>query len=263
MERVYYLIKDTSIFSIIYDLRVLRSLLNWYAVSMPITEEVMFKEIVKGKYYPMDSTTGFKGFKTFADIRDEIKIVEQEANGEVVAFQSEGIYNSVENDPVAGVKKIILKMDAERTNAVINAMRIVAKAVIEEEFDRRFMELDTSSQMEYMSFELQYEEALMYIEDNNADVPLLQALAETREISTGEMANKVISARNLYKQKITTLLKRMTEVKGKFKTANSIRDLNRLYEDCFNIAMPESQAVDEGRVVDFRRVIPVGIGLRF
>lgn len=263
MERVYYLIKDTSIFSIIYDLRVLRSLLNWYAVSMPITEEVMFKEIVKGKYYPMDSTTGFKGFKTFADIRDEIKIVEQEANGEVVAFQSEGIYNSVENDPVAGVKKIILKMDAERTNAVINAMRIVAKAVIEEEFDKRFMELDTSSQMEYMSFELQYEEALMYIEDNNADVPLLQALAETREISTGEMANKVISARNLYKQKITTLLKRMTEVKGKFKTANSIRDLNRLYEDCFNIAMPESQAVDEGRVVDFRRVIPVGIGLRF
>jgi hypothetical protein len=263
MERVYYLIKDTSIFSIIYDLRVLRSLLNWYAVSMPITEEVMFKEIVKGKYYPMDSTTGFKGFKTFADIRDEIKIVEQEANGEVVAFQSEGIYNSVENDPVAGVKKIILKMDAERTNAVINAMRIVAKAVIEEEFDKRFMELDTSSQMEYMSFELQYEEALMYIKDNNADVPLLQALAETREISTGEMANKVISARNLYKQKITTLLKRMTEVKGKFKTANSIRDLNRLYEDCFNIAMPESQAVDEGRVVDFRRVIPVGIGLRF
>lgn len=263
MERVYYLIKDTSIFSIIYDLRVLRSLLNWYAVSMPITEEVMFKEIVKGKYYPMDSTTGFKGFKTFADIRDEIKIVEQEANGEVVAFQSEGIYNSVENDPVAGVKKIILKMDAERTNAVINAMRIVAKAVIEEEFDRRFMELDTSSQMEYMSFELQYEEALMYIEDNNTDVPLLQALAETREISTGEMANKVISARNLYKQKITTLLKRMTEVKGKFKTANSIRDLNRLYEDCFNISMPESQAVDEGRVVDFKRVIPVGIGLRF
>lgn len=263
MERVYYLIKDTSIFSIIYDLRVLRSLLNWYAVSMPITEEVMFKEIVKGKYYPMDSTTGFKGFKTFADIRDEIKIVEQEANGEVVAFQSEGIYNSVENDPVAGVKKIILKMDAERTNAVINAMRIVAKAVIEEEFDRRFMELDTSSQMEYMSFELQYEEALMYIKDNNTDVPLLQALAETREISTGEMANKVISARNLYKQKITTLLKRMTEVKGKFKTANSIRDLNRLYEDCFNISMPESQAVDEGRVVDFKRVIPVGIGLRF
>jgi len=72
MERVYYLTKDTSLFSIIYDLRVLRSILNWYAVSMPISEESMFKEIVKGKYYPMDPTTGFKGFKTFADIRDEI-----------------------------------------------------------------------------------------------------------------------------------------------------------------------------------------------
>ena len=54
MERVYFLTKDTSLFTIIYDLRVLRSLLNWYAVSMPISEESMFKEIVKGKYYTLD-----------------------------------------------------------------------------------------------------------------------------------------------------------------------------------------------------------------
>jgi hypothetical protein len=263
MERVYYLTKDTSTFTIIYDLRVLRSLLNWYAVSMPISEEGMFKEIVKGKYYPMDPITGFKGFKTFADIRDKIKIVEQEANGEVVAFQSEGVYNSIGDEPIPGVKKIVLEMDAERTNAVINAMRIVAKAVIEEEFDKRFMELDTSSQMESLSFELQYEEALLYKKDNNADVPLLKALAEAREITLEEMAEKVISGRNSFKEKITSLLKRMTEIKAKFKNANSIRDLNRLYEDCFNVAMPESQAIEEGRVVDFKRVVPVGIGLRF
>lgn len=263
MERVYFLTKDTSLFTIIYDLRVLRSLLNWYAVSMPISEESMFKEIVKGKYYTLDPITGFKGFKTFADIRDKIKIVEQEANGEVVAFQSEGIYNSVENNPEMGIKKIILEMDDERRNAVINAMRLVAKAVIEEEFDRKFMELDASSNLESMTFELQYEEALSYIKDNSADVFLLTALAETREITLNEMANKIISARNSFKEKITLLLKQMNEIKNKFKNADSIRDLNRLYEDYFNIAMPESQAVEEGRVVDFRRVVPVGVGLKF
>jgi hypothetical protein len=263
MERVYYLTKDTSLFTIIYDLRVLRSLLNWYAISMPISEEKMFKEIVKGKYYPMDPITGFKGFKTFADIRDEIKIVKQEANGEVVAFQSEGIFNTVEHDPDAGIEKIIITMDDERRNAVINAMRYIAKAVIEEEFDKKFMELDTNSQMESLSFELQYEEALAYNHNEEAEVPLLTALAEAREISVAEMAQKIITGRKVFKEKITNLLRQMTWLKAKFKNADTIRDLNRLYEDYFGVAMPETQAREEGRVVDFKRVVPVKIGLQF
>lgn len=263
MERVYYLTKDTSLFPIIFDLRVLRSVLNWYAVSMPASEELMFKEVVKGKYYPMDPTTGFKGFKTFADIREKIKIVEQEANGEVVAFQSEGIYNAVENNPAAGVKKIVLEMDDERRNAVLNAMKIVAKAVIEEEFDKRFIELDTASNMESMSFELQYEEAKLYLEDNTAEVPLLSSLAESREISIEEMVSKVIEGRKNYKQSIIKLLSAMNSLKSKFKNATSIRELNRLYEDYFSVAMPEKQAIEEERIVDFKRVVPVGIGLKF
>ena len=77
------------------------------------------------------------------------------------------------------------------------------------------------------------------------------------------MANKIISARNTFKQKVTSLLKQMTEIKERFKNAASIRDLNRLYEDYFSVAMPESQAIEEGRVVDFKRIVPVGVGLRF
>jgi len=230
---------------------------------MPVSEELMFKEVVKGKYYPMDPITGFKGFKTFADIRDEIKIVKQEANGEVVAFQSEGIYNASENDPVAGVEKMIIVMDDERRNAVMNAMRYVAKAVIEEEYDKKFMELDTNSQMESLSFELQYEEAIAYMKDNNAEVPLLTALANAREISVQEMVHKTINGRKAFKQSITDLLAKMTWLKGQFKNAATIRDLNRLYEDYFGIAMPETQAQEEGRVVDFKRVVPVKIGLQF
>lgn len=263
MERVYYLTKDTTLFSIIYDLRVLRSILNWYAISMPASEELMFKEVVKGKYYPMDPITGFKGFKTFADIRDEIKVVKQEANGEVVAFQSEGIFNAVEHNPDAGIEKIIIVMDDERRNAVMNAMRYVAKAVIEEEFDKKFMELDTNSQMESLSFELQYEEASAYMRDENAEVPLLTALASAREISVQEMAHKIINGRQAFKKSITDLLAKMTWLKGQFKNAATIRDLNRLYEDYFGVAMPETQAQEENRVVDFKRVVPVKIGLQF
>ena len=154
-------------------------------------------------------------------------------------------------------------MDDERRTAVINAMRYVAKAVIEEEFDKKFMELDTNSQMESLSFELQYEEALAYNANEDADVPLLTALAEAREISVAEMAQKIISGRKVFKEKITNLLRQMTWLKAKFKNASTIRDLNRLYEDYFGVAMPETQAREEGRVVDFKRVVPVKIGLQF
>lgn len=264
MERVYYLTKDTSLFSIIYDLRVLKSVLNWYAISLPISEDGMFKEIVKGKYYPMDAVTAFKGFRTFADIRDEVKVIKQEIDGEVVAWQSEGIYLSTKDEDISpGIEKVIIPVDAERRAAVISAMRYIAKAVIEEEFDKKFMELDMSSQMESLSFELQYEEAMLFKNDPEANVPLLTALANAREKSLEQMANIIIEGRNNFKTKITELLVRMTEIKLKFKTAATIRDLNRLYEDYFGVAMPENQAREEGRVVDFKRVIPVKIGLQF
>ena len=89
------------------------------------------------------------------------------------------------------------------------------------------------------------------------------SLAASKEISLDEMVDKVISARTNFKSKITELLTRMSEIKAKFKYAPTIRDLNRLYEDYFGIAMPETQAQEEGRVVDFKRVVPVKIGLQF
>ena len=99
--------------------------------------------------------------------------------------------------------------------------------------------------------------------DETVDVPLLTALANAREISVQEMAHKIINGRKAFKQSITDLLAKMTWLKGQFKNASSIRDLNRLYEDYFSVAMPETQAQEEGRVVDFKRVIPVKIGLQF
>lgn len=261
MERIYYLTKDTSLFSIIYDLRVIKSILNWYAITIPQSEDGMFKEIVKGKYYSMDPSVALRGFKSFSEIRDEVKVLRQDLEDGSAIYQSEGIYLSAIEDSSA--LKIKVPMTNERTKDVLESMKLVAKAVIEEEFDKKFMELDTNSQMESLSFELQYEEASAYMKDENADVPLLQALADAREISVQEMAHKIINGRKAFKQSITDLLAKMTWLKGQFKNAATIRDLNRLYEDYFGIAMPETQAREEGRVVDFKRVVPVKIGLQF
>lgn len=266
MERLYFLTKDTSLFPSIYDIQVIRSVLNWYCISIPKPEEEIFKTAVKGKYYPIDPIVGAQGFLTFADIRDDIKVLKQTYKDGTIAVQSEGIAISTSPSPgdqVVSAEKVKIPMSAERTRAVMDAMILTAKAVIEEEYDKRFMELDTSSHMESLTFELQYEEAKEYSKDASADVPLLKALSEAKEISVQEMVEKVLNSRNKFKTSVTDLLKQMAELKSKFKSASSIRDLNRLYEDYFAIAMPESQAVEEGRVVDYKRVIPILPGFKF
>lgn len=266
MERLYFLTKDTTVFSLIFDIQIIRSVLDWYCISLSKPQEEIFKSSVKGKYYSIDPLIGAQGFLTFADIRDDIKVLKQTYDDGSIAIQSEGIAISTAiaaGDQVVSAEKIKIPMSAERNRAVMDAMILVAKAVIEEEYDRRFMLLDTSSHMESLTFELQYEEVKLYKENSQSDISLLKSLSEAKEISVDEMVDKVLNARNSFKQSVTDLFKGMSELKNKFKNATSIRDLNRLYEDYFAIAMPESQAVEEGRIVDFKRVTPIIPGFKF
>ena len=167
MELLYFLTKDTTLFPIIFNIQVIRSVLGWYCISIPKQEEDLFKSSVKGKYYSVDAATGAMGFLTFADIRSDIKVLQQTYENGSIAVQSEGIAMAFKEDSdVVEAKKIKIPMTAERTKAVMDAMILVAKAVIEEEYDRKYMLLDASSQMESATFELQYEEAQTYKKDN-------------------------------------------------------------------------------------------------
>jgi len=260
LKRFYFLTKDIRLSNSIHDMRILYSNMDWYAVSIPESELVIFSTNVQGKYYPIERDVAFKGFKSFADIRPETKILRQEVEGELVAFDSEGIAMAPDSDEG---KKMVVPMDQHRTECVMKAMKLIAKAVIEEEFDKRFMLLDTASTMEAMTFELQYEEAKAYKENANADCPLLREMSIARNVLLGDMVETVLSGRKKYKDKVVDMMKQMNAVKYKFKIASSIRDLNRLYEDYLGIAMPEMQAIEEGRVVDFMRVVPVKVGFQF
>jgi hypothetical protein len=260
LKRFYFLTKDIRLANSIHDLRVLYSNMDWYAVSIPETEVVIFSTNVQGKYYPIERDVAFKGFKSFSDIRPETKVLRQEVDGELVAFDSEGIAMAPDSDEG---KKMAVPMDEHRTECVMKAMKLIAKAVIEEEFDKRFMLLDTASTMEALTFELQYEEAKAYKEDNTSECPLLHEMSIARNVLLVDMVNMVLAGRKKYKDQVIDLMKRMNDVKYKFKIASSIRELNRLYEDYLGVAMPEQQAMEEGRVVEFERVVPVKVGFQF
>lgn len=260
LKRLYFLTKDIRLSNSIHDLRVLYANMDWYAVSIPESEFVIFSTNVKGKYYPIERDVAFKGFKSFADIRPETKVLKQEIDGELVSFDSEGIALAPDADEG---KKVAVPMDEHRTECVMKAMKLIAKAVIEEEFDKRFMLLDTASTMEAMTFELQYEEAKAYKENANADCPLLREMSIARNVLLGDMVETVLSGRKKYKDQVVDMMKQMNAVKYKFKIASSIRELNRLYEDYLGVAMPEQQAMEERRVIDFERVVPVKVGFQF
>lgn len=260
LKRLYFLTKDIRLSNSIHDLRVLYANMDWYAVSIPESEFVIFSTNVKGKYYPIERDVAFKGFKSFADIRSETKVLKQEIDGELVSFDSEGIALAPDADEG---KKVAVPMDEHRTECVMKAMKLIAKAVIEEEFDKRFMLLDTASTMEAMTFELQYEEAKAYKENANADCPLLREMSIARNVLLGDMVETVLSGRKKYKDQVVDMMKQMNAVKYKFKIASSIRELNRLYEDYLGVAMPEQQAMEERRVIDFERVVPVKVGFQF
>lgn len=277
MDKFYFLTKGGKWMQSMMTLVNYGGTMEWMSFSVASIDKPLFEELIGNqKYYVLQQDVAIKGFRSFGEIRDHVKVYKADLAEDKVAYYNSAMgdaddveleFASQEN-PVTAVK-VEMPLDDNRIQCIIEAMKMVAKAVIEEEFDKRLQKLDMGNHLEEMTFQFQYEEALKYKADDKADVPLLSAVAEARDLTKGEMADRIISARDSYRSRITNLFKKMTEVKQIFKSCSTIVELNRAYEDYFNIAMKEQQAVAEGRIVidpetgDGTRIKPLGIGLNF
>lgn len=277
MDRFYFLTKGGKWMQSMMTLINYGGTMEWMSFSVAYIDKPLFEELIGDqKYYVLQKDVAIKGFRSFGEIRDHVKVYKADLENDKVAYYNSAMgdaedvelnFNSLEN-PVTAVK-VEIPLDDNRIECVIEAMKVVAKAVIEEEFDKRLQKLDMGNHLEEMTFQFQYEEAVRYKQDNTAEVPLLSAVADARDLTKDEMADKIITARDSYRARITNLFKKMTEVKQVFKSCTSIVELNRAYEDYFNIPMREQQAVAEGRIVidpetgDGTRIKPLGVGLNF
>lgn len=278
------------------------SVLDWISFSIATANRSIFEDTYRitnpqNRFYILNEMVGSKGFRSFAEVRDTIKLIRTELDGgeildntaaggvdtdpdnetnvtqtwepTVFAFDPQTKFLTVTQPDTNPGEKVAIPFDQQRKDATVIAMKSVAKAVVEEEFDNRLAKLDLNNILEEVTFVYQWEEAKAWEADNTAEVPILTALATARGLTVEEMVAKINTARVSHKTKVTKLLQKMAEVKSAYKSCTTIKEMNRFYEDYFNIEMPQTQAVEEGRlVIDAEtgvetRTKVLGVGLAF
>lgn len=268
------------------------SSMEWLSCSLETSNYPLFEEMYDqsnplNRHYILNEMIASKGFRSFAEVRDSLKILRTELEeGSVVmntaTEASETGFGSQDFtwDPITRELKLVptqvynpekqeIAMDQQRKDATVLAMKAVAKAVIEEEFDKRLTKADLSNKLEDATFVYQWEEAKAWEADNTAEVPLLTALATARDLTVEEMVARINTARVGHKTRVTKLIQKMAQVKQAYKNCTTIAEMNRFYEDYFNVQMPFQQAIAEGRLTldeeNGREITtkPVGVGLNF
>ena len=209
------------------------SLLNFSCIK--ITEQIfsIYKQLWHGKYIEVESSIAEKGSIHFSEVRD---------------FGREFIGGST----AQYATKIDVEMTEELKSKVTTFMKLFAKEIIEDEYTRRFYALKNVSELESASWEIQKHEAkewLTYQGSDNHQTPFLDYLSIERQIDKTELSNKILEKAELYEDNLSTMLVKMQTILKAFKNANSIWDLNILYEDHFNIMMPTTQAIEVDRTV--------------
>ena len=256
------------------------SSMEWLSCSLEQDNYKIFEEKYDetnplNRHYILNEMIASKGFRSFAEVRDTIKVLSTDlgdgsvlmntATGDAELLEGEETKTGFTNtqfawDPATRElivtpaaeytpTKVTVAMDQQRKDATVLAMKAVAKAVIEEEFDKRLSKLDLNNKLEEVTFVYQWEEAKAWEADNTVETPILSALATARDLTVEEMVAKINTARVGHKTKVTKLLQKMSEVKQAYKKQTTIPDMNRFYEDYFNIQMPFQQAVAEGRLI--------------
>lgn len=136
--------------------------------------------------------------------------------------------------------------ETDQQNA-LKFSQVIMRKILDEIYDKRFIQFNANaSVLETSTWLPQQAEATAYLADNTASVPLITSLAQARDITVAEMANKIINAIADYNSKLSTLLAKKQLVEKEIKSCQSIEDCKRLMHSRFDISMPVSQMTEEG-----------------
>lgn len=235
-------IEDTDsrlVFKELYELQNL--------ACIQISDELfgVFSKLWTGKYIEITENQAKLGSALFSEIKEVAKV-----------WESNGVLSSQEtvsdlDYPEYG-KKVPIEMTDEIKSVVLDFMKIFAKELIEDEYERRFINLRNTNTLEASSWEIQKHEAREWLTYHGAEghvTPFLDYLAIEKEIDKTELANKILAKSEEYQDKLSTMLVDMQKLLKKFEIAPSIWDINILYEDYLGVIMPTIQAIEMGRTI--------------
>jgi hypothetical protein len=232
------------------------SILNWNAYSIEDIDLELMKLTVP-RFVEIEKDVAIFGFKNWGDPRTEIKVYASSLE-EDNSFEDINILDyAPEGEELTPLSKIKIPMTEKRTGVVISLMKIIAKLLIEDEYDIRYDNLIArTSKLERESW---------YYQLNDSE--FLSSLASIKGVGVEDFSSVVSSKNKEYNDELKRLYIECQELKQKFYNCSSIKELNILFEDYFNVPMHEDQALEIGRATLHEdspiERDPVGYGLNF
>tara|TARA_B100000003_G_scaffold130004_1_gene116547 strand:- start:4835 stop:5578 length:744 start_codon:yes stop_codon:yes gene_type:complete len=244
----YFICKSTFDASTLRSFEPINNILDWNCFSVDEGEVAA----LPGYAVEVGKEMAIFGTRGWGDIRSTIKISAADA-----ALNSE--FDNLSYTDFATSAKVAIPMTETRYNTVMRTMKLFAKVIIEDTFNKRFEALDEG----VSSLEKKNWEYLVSDIDNDTDF-ILSDLADAKGVSVDQLKTSVSEKRSFYKTASKDLFVAMNSLKKEFYNCTTIRQLNRLYEDKMGIPMPYEQAKEESRIDEkTKSQLPVAPGIKF
>ena len=229
---------------------------NMYGICVFSIEEQWARDLVTlpRSFEEVSEELGRWGTKHFGEVRTKVKVTSEDP------LSSENIMGGMDEGDVklGSTGKTVITLPQERIDAAIEFMKVAAKLIIEDEYDRKFLTLKAEeSKLEQYLWDAQITEA------NNleGETPLLNSIATAKGITVSEVATSVLAGNKTFNEKVQALYDAMLSLKQEFKNCATIRELNVLWQKYMGVPMPYSQMVEEGIAEEggVPPVIPAGL----
>tara|TARA_B100000902_G_scaffold372363_1_gene399318 strand:+ start:73 stop:897 length:825 start_codon:yes stop_codon:yes gene_type:complete len=225
---------------------------NMYGVVVFSIKEKWVREVhrLTKSYEEISEDIGRWGVKHFGEIRAEVKVTDEDP------LSTSDEYAISQTGP-----KTKIELPQERIDAAIAFMKVSAKLIIEDEYDRKFLSLKAEdSKLEQYFWNSQITEA------NNleGETPILNSIATAKSVAVSDVAASVLAGKKTFDEKALALYDAMVALKQKFTDCATIKELNVLWEDYLGVPMPQQQAIELGNTeADGWTPLPIKSGLQF
>ena len=236
----------------ITELPTANLIFNQYGVTVFSIDKEWVRDLNKlsGSYEEVSEDIGKWGTKHFGEVRAIVKVTDDDPLTEDEEY-------ALEQLPDGRTK---VELPQERYDAAIAFMKVAAKLIIEDEYDRKFLTLKAEeSKLEQYLWDAQITEA------NNleGETPLLNSIATAKGITVSEVASSVLAGNKTFNDKVKALYDSMLALKQEFKSCATIKELNVLWQKYMGVPMPIFQMEEMGLVGEDGSTPYVPTGLQF
>ena len=236
----------------ITELPTANLIFNQYGVTVFSIDKEWVRDLNKlsGSYEEVSENIGKWGTKHFGEVRAVVKVTDEDPLSEDDEY-------ALEQLPDGRTK---VELPQERYDAAIAFMKIAAKLIIEDEYDRKFLTLKAEeSKLEQYLWDAQITEA------NNleGETPLLNSIATAKGIAVSEVASSVLAGNKTFNDKVKALYDAMLALKQEFKSCATIKELNVLWQKYMGVPMPIFQMEEMGLLGEDGSPPYVPTGLQF